>query len=90
MDYKQVTVWIRYAEMEMRCRFVNRARNVLDRAVAILPRVDSLWYKYTYMEELLGNVNGARTIFERWMQWEPEEQVRSVHCVRWYSALQCY
>jgi crooked neck len=26
------------------------------------------------MEELLGNYAGARAIFERWMQWEPEEK----------------
>ena len=34
----------RYAEMEMRHRNVNRARNIWDRAVAILPRVDQFWY----------------------------------------------
>ncbi len=58
----------------MKSKFVNRARNVWDRAVSLLPRVDTFWYKYTYMEEMLGNVNGARTIFERWMGWEPPEQ----------------
>ncbi len=26
------------------------------------------------MEEMLGNVPGARQVFERWMEWEPEEQ----------------
>jgi crooked neck len=26
------------------------------------------------MEEMLGNVAGARQVFERWMEWEPEEQ----------------
>lgn len=31
-------------------------------------------YKYTYMEEMLSNVAGARQIFERWMEWEPDEQ----------------
>lgn len=31
-------------------------------------------YKYTYMEEMLGNVAGCRQVFERWMEWEPEEQ----------------
>jgi crooked neck len=25
------------------------------------------------MEETLGNIDGARSVFERWMQWEPEE-----------------
>lgn len=26
------------------------------------------------MEEMLGNVAGCRQVFERWMEWEPEEQ----------------
>ena len=26
------------------------------------------------MEEMLNNVAGARQIFERWMEWEPDEQ----------------
>ena len=26
------------------------------------------------MEEMLGNIAGARHVFERWMEWEPEEQ----------------
>ena len=31
-------------------------------------------YKYTYMEEMLNNIAGARAVFERWMEWEPDEQ----------------
>lgn len=27
------------------------------------------------MEELLGNLNNARAVFERWMKWNPEDQV---------------
>lgn len=45
-----------------------------DRAVTILPRVNQFWYKYTYMEEMLENVPGARAVFERWMEWQPDEQ----------------
>ena len=26
------------------------------------------------MEEMVGNVPGARQVFERWMEWEPDEQ----------------
>ena len=36
---------MQYAEMEMRHRFINHARNVWDRAVTLLPRIDQLWYK---------------------------------------------
>ena len=64
-------MYIKYAEMEMRLRNINRARNVWDRAVAILPRVDQFWYKYTFMEETLGNIAGARQVFERWMGAQP-------------------
>lgn len=38
-------VCVQYAEMEMRNRFINHARNVWDRAVTLLPRIDQLWYK---------------------------------------------
>lgn len=55
--------------MEMKLKNINRARNVFDRAVSILPRVDMFWYKWIYMEEMLQNIVGARQIFERWLKW---------------------
>lgn len=72
IDYRNPTLWLKYAEMEMRNRFVNSARNVWDRAVTLLPRIDQFWYKYAYMEEMLGNVEGARKIFERWIAHKPD------------------
>ncbi|XP_053829913.1 crooked neck-like protein 1 [Vidua macroura] len=74
VDYRNVTLWLKYAEMEMKNRQVNHARNIWDRAITTLPRVNQFWYKYTYMEEMLGNVAGSRQVFERWMEWQPEEQ----------------
>ncbi|GJQ87931.1 crn [Trypoxylus dichotomus] len=74
VDHRNITLWLKYAEMEMRNRQVNHARNLWDRAVTILPRVNQFWYKYTYMEEMLENVPGARAVFERWMEWQPDEQ----------------
>ncbi|KAK7815788.1 hypothetical protein U0070_025248 [Myodes glareolus] len=74
VDYRNITLWLKYAEMEMKNRQVNHARNIWDRAITTLPRVNQFWYKYTYMEEMLGNVAGARQVFERWMEWQPEEQ----------------
>ena len=38
---------------------MNHARNVWDRAVSLLPRVDQFWFKYSYMEEMLGNTERA-------------------------------
>ncbi|KAE8601163.1 hypothetical protein XENTR_v10013561 [Xenopus tropicalis] len=74
VDYRNITLWLKYAEMEMKSRQVNHARNIWDRAITTLPRVNQFWYKYTYMEEMLGNVAGTRQVFERWMEWQPEEQ----------------
>jgi len=74
VDHRNIPLWLKYTEMEMRNRQVNHARNLWDRAVTLLPRVNQFWYKYTYMEETLENIAGARQVFERWMEWEPEEQ----------------
>ena len=60
--------------MELKSRNVQHARNLFDRAVTLLPRIDQLWYKYVYLEELLQNVPGARQVFERWMKWEPDDK----------------
>ncbi|CAO2578504.1 Crooked neck-like protein 1 [Lemmus lemmus] len=60
VDYRNITLWLKYAEMEMKNRQVNHARNIWDRAITTL--------------EMLGNVAGARQVFERWMEWQPEEQ----------------
>lgn len=76
-DYRNPTLWIKYAEMEMRNKNVNHARNIWDRAVTLLPRVAQFWYKYAYMEQMMGNYVGARAIFERWMKWMPDEHAWS-------------
>lgn len=73
-DHRNITLWLKYAEMEMKNRQVNHARNLWDRAVTIMPRTNQFWYKYTYMEEMLENIAGAREVFERWMEWQPDEQ----------------
>jgi hypothetical protein len=48
----------------MKNKFINHERNVWDRAVSLLPRMNQLWYKYIYMEEMLGNVAGARQVLK--------------------------
>jgi crooked neck len=73
VDHRSGELWLRYAEFEMRNEFINHARNILDRAVQILPRVDFLWYKYVYMEEMVGDTAKCRAIFQRWMEWQPDD-----------------
>ncbi|XP_023331526.1 crooked neck-like protein 1 [Eurytemora carolleeae] len=74
VDHRNIGLWLKYTEMEMRNKQVNHARNLWDRAVTILPRANQFWYKYTYMEEMLNNIPGCRAVFERWIEWEPDEQ----------------
>eukprot|EP01002_Notosolenus_urceolatus_P007602 NODE_302_length_2275_cov_23.375562_g234_i0.p1 GENE.NODE_302_length_2275_cov_23.375562_g234_i0~~NODE_302_length_2275_cov_23.375562_g234_i0.p1 ORF type:complete len:698 (+),score=222.02 NODE_302_length_2275_cov_23.375562_g234_i0:120-2213(+) len=71
MQWKHPPLWIKYAEAEMRSKQPAYARNVLDRAVTILPRIDSLWLKYAFFEETLGEIDRACLVFERWMDWSP-------------------
>ena len=44
----------------MRNRHINAARNVWDRAVTLMPRIEQFWFKYVYMEEMVGNLQGSR------------------------------
>ena len=43
VDFRNQALWLKYAEMEMKNKFVNHARNVWDRTVTIHPRVDVFW-----------------------------------------------
>lgn len=72
-DSQAVSLWLAYIDAELKHRNINHARNLLNRAVGILPRVDKFWYKFVYMEETLSNIPAVRQLFERWMQWEPDE-----------------
>lgn len=44
VDHRNITLWLKYAEMEMKNRQVNHARNIWDRAITILPRVSQFWW----------------------------------------------
>jgi crooked neck len=72
--------WLRYVDSELKGRNINHAKNLLDRATTVLPRVDKLWFKYVYCLELLADVVGTRQVFNRWLQWEPVAEV-------WYAAI---
>lgn len=44
VEHRNVTLWLKYAEMEMKNRQINHARNIWDRAITILPRANQFWY----------------------------------------------
>ena len=43
VDITASPLWLKYAAFEIRNKNINRARNIYDRAVTLLPRVDQLW-----------------------------------------------
>ena len=43
VDNTASPLWLKYAAFEIRNKNINRARNIYDRAVTLLPRVDQLW-----------------------------------------------
>jgi crooked neck len=73
VDPHFTTTYIKYADMEIRNRFPIHALNILNRAVTILPRIPQFWFKFVHVQEMLGDFAGARGVFERWMEWEPDE-----------------
>lgn len=50
VDHRNITLWLKYAEMEMKSRQVNHARNIWDRAITILPRVNQFWYELVLID----------------------------------------
>lgn len=68
------SLWLQYAEIELKGGFVNHALNVLHRAVEILPRRDVLWFRYCLYQESTGDEDKTRAVFEKWMSWEPKEE----------------
>ncbi|KAE9387247.1 hypothetical protein BT96DRAFT_1005301 [Gymnopus androsaceus JB14] len=79
VDPQNIQLWLSYTEMELKSRNVQHSRNLFNQAVTLLPRVDQLWYKDVYLEELLQNVPGTQQVFERWMQWEPNDKAWQAH-----------
>ena len=73
VEHRSAQLYLRYAELELRNECLNHARNLLDRAVQLLPRVDFLWYKYVWMEEMAGDIPKCRAVFQRWMEWKPNQ-----------------
>ena len=73
VDPFNISLWIRYAENEMKNKFINHARNIWERAVSILPRVEHLWSKYMEMEEILGENEKVRKIYQNWLSWNPPQ-----------------
>jgi crooked neck len=57
--------------MELKNKFINHAKNVLERSITILPREDQFWLRYIELEEELKEIEEAHQLYQRWIAWEP-------------------
>lgn len=73
VNIQHIPFWVQYVRFELANKNVNHARNILDRAVTTLPRVDKLWFLYAQTEEALKNYSAVRLVFNRWLEWKPNE-----------------
>lgn len=71
VNIQHIPFWTHYIQFELSHKNVTHARNLLDRGVTTLPRVDKLWFLYVQTEETLRNYHMIRVIFERWLSWNP-------------------
>jgi hypothetical protein len=42
VDPRSTEIWIKYTDMELKARNINHARNLFDRGITLLPRVDAV------------------------------------------------
>lgn len=72
VNIQHIPFWVQYIELELSHKNINHARNILDRAIKTLPRVNKLWFLYVLTEEMLKNYQMVRTVFEKWLAWHPD------------------
>ncbi|KAL5554716.1 hypothetical protein UlMin_042117 [Ulmus minor] len=70
VDYWNHTLWLKYAEFEMKKKFINHAMNVWDHVVTLLPRMDQLWINW--MPDQQGWLSYIKAMFEQFFQCHPK------------------
>ncbi|EOA13011.1 hypothetical protein CARUB_v10026005mg [Capsella rubella] len=64
-------VWLLAAEYEIRQLNLTGARKILGNAIGKAPKV-KIFKKYIEMELKLGNIDRCRKLYERYLEWSPE------------------
>lgn len=69
-------VWLLAAQFEIRQLNLTGARQILGNAIGKAPK-DKIFKKYIEIELQLGNIDRCRTLYEKYLQWAPE------NCYAW-------
>ncbi|KAJ6695337.1 hypothetical protein OIU74_014466 [Salix koriyanagi] len=69
-------IWLLAAQFEIRQLNLNGARQVLGNAIGKAPK-DKIFKKYIEIEMQLGNIDRCRKLYEKYLEWSPE------NCYAW-------
>ncbi|KAJ0048456.1 hypothetical protein Pint_17006 [Pistacia integerrima] len=69
-------IWLLAAQFEIRQLNLNGARKILGNAIGQAPK-DKIFKKYIEIELQLGNMDRCRKLYERYLEWSPE------NCYAW-------
>ncbi|KAI4373021.1 hypothetical protein MLD38_011191 [Melastoma candidum] len=69
-------IWLLAAQFEIRQLNQKGARQILGNAIGMAPK-DKTFKRYIEIELQLGNVDRCRTLYERYLEWSPE------NCYAW-------
>ncbi|KAH8513292.1 hypothetical protein H0E87_006545 [Populus deltoides] len=69
-------IWLLAAQFEIRQLNLNGARQVLGNAIGKAPK-DKIFKKYIEIELQLGNIDRCRKLYEKYLEWSPE------NCYAW-------
>ncbi|CAF2130575.1 unnamed protein product [Brassica napus] len=71
-------IWLLAAQFEIRQLNLTGARQILGNAIGKAPK-DKIFKKYIEMELQLANIDRCRKLYERYLEWSPE------NCYAWQS-----
>nr|XP_043626995.1 crooked neck-like protein 1 [Erigeron canadensis] len=69
-------IWLMAAQFEIRQLNLSGARGVLGNAIGMVPK-DKIFKKYIEIELQLGNIDRCRKLYEKYLDWAPE------NCYAW-------
>ncbi|KAJ0667344.1 putative tetratricopeptide-like helical domain superfamily [Helianthus annuus] len=69
-------IWLLAAQFEIRQLNLSGARSILGNAIGIAPK-DKIFNKYIEIELQLGNIDRCRKLYEKYLEWSPE------NCYAW-------
>ncbi|CAH9122332.1 unnamed protein product [Cuscuta epithymum] len=69
-------IWLLAAQFEIRQLRLNAARSILGTAIGKAPK-DKIFKKYIEIELRLGNIDRCRKLYEKYLEWSPE------NCYAW-------